>query len=283
MMTLDFDNFLQSIVRCYSKALSDSLPKLKDFENGKLINSQNNLHRSVALRIDAITELRTARDLNLELDYKKVWTKISESIKIIPVEATVSSIGSQGFLSIPLFKYDSDMTAFEFIRLHIWDPSISRYVNPETRDNFSIHNHLFHADSWILCGQVINDRLIVRTAESNTGRSLFSIEYNGTLNEVNQHTSTAQRTNTFVHVKQVSHENYMQGGHYCIKAGEFHKSGSNDLSGVSATLFSFTADNKFHGPSSVIGPSSIQSSEINRKEFIDPKELVVKIDEKINQ
>jgi len=283
MKTHDFETILKSINRCYSKAVAEDLPAAENFINGELINSGNNLHKSVALRISAISALQKARDTNVKLDFKDTWSKISESIKIIPVDATISSIGSQGFLSIPLFKYDMDMKDFEFIRLHIWDTSLDKYVNKETRDNFSVHNHLFHADSWILCGQIINDRYIVEAMETNEINSFFAIEYNGTLNEINQHTSTAKRTNIFAKSKQVSHEIYMQEGNYSIKAGEFHKSGSNDKSGVSATLFSFTTDNNFQGPSSVIGPSNIQSSEINRKDSIDSRELIRQIDEKVNQ
>ncbi|MDP4284470.1 MAG: hypothetical protein Q8891_08610 [Bacteroidota bacterium] len=282
MMTHDFETMLHSINRCYSKVVSKGLPSVNDFKNGELIKSGDILHKSVALRIDALNELRKARDTNTRLNLKDIWSKISESIKILPVEATISSIGSQGFLSIPLFKYDTDIKAFEFIRLHIWDASLDKYVNTKTRDNFSVHSHLFQADSWVLCGQIINDRYIVEASDTNEVNSFFGIEYNGTLNEINQHTSTAQRTNTFAKAKQISHEIYMQEGNYSIRAGEFHKSDSNDKFGISATLFSFTSDNNFQGPSCVIGPSNIESSEINRKDSIYSKELIIQIDERVN-
>lgn len=282
MKTHDFETILNSINRCYSKAVSNRLPDVKDFNNGELVNPADNLHRSVALRIAAVTELRKARDSSTSLNLKGVWSKISESIRIIPVEATISSIGSQGFLSIPLFKFDTDMEFFEFIRLHIWDTSLDKYVNKTTRDNFSIHSHLFHAESWILCGEIINDRFIVEASEKNEINSFFEIKYNETLNEINQHTSTAKRTDAFARVKQVSHEIHMQDGYYSIKAGEFHRSACNDKSGISATLFSFTSDNIFKGPSYVIGPSGIQSSEINRKDSIDSRGLLIEIDKKVN-
>ncbi len=283
MKTHDFETLLNSINRCYSKPVSNRLPTLKDFVNGELVNPADNLHKSVALRIAAVTELRKARDLKTRINLKDTWNKISESIKILPIEATISSIGSQGFLSIPLFKYDINMDFFEFVRLHIWDSSLDKYVNMTTRDSFSVHSHLFHADSWVLCGQIINDRFIVEASEKNEVNSFFEIKYNGTLNEINQHTSTAKRTNTFARVKQISHEIYMQEGNYSIKAGEFHRSGSNDKTGISATLFSFTSDKNFKGPSCVIGPSKIQASEINRKDTIDSKELLIKIDKIVNK
>jgi hypothetical protein len=283
MKTFDFETILSSINRCYSKAVSNRLPTLKDFDNGELVNPTDNFHKSVALRIAAVTELRNARESKVKFNMKDLWNKISESIKIIPVEATISSIGSQGFLSIPLFKYDTDKASFEFIRLHIWDSSLDKYVNMKIRDDFSVHSHLFHADSWILCGQIINDRFIVEASDKNEANSFFEIKYNGTLNEINQHTSAAERTNIFARTKQISHEIYMQEATYSIKAGEFHRSGSNDKTEISATLFSFKADSNYNGPSCVIGPSEIQFSEINRKDSIDPKELLIEIDKKINQ
>jgi hypothetical protein len=256
---------------------------VNDFINGELINPADNLHKSVALRISAVTELRKARDSKERFNLKNLWNKISESIRILPVEAIISSIGSQGFMSVPLFKYDKEMEFFEFIRLHIWDSSLDKHVDTTTRDNFSIHSHLFHADSWILCGEIINDRFIVEATEKNEGNSFFKIKYNETLNEINQHTSIAERTNIFARVSQVSHEIYMQDGNYFIKAGEFHRSGSNNKAEISATLFSFSSDNNFKGASCVIGPSGIQASEINRKDSIDSKELIFKIDKKVNQ
>lgn len=283
MKTQDFEKIINSIKQCYSKNYFDRLPSLSDFEDQKLKASSDNFYNSVALRLEAITDWRKARDLSLALDYRSIWLKISESIKIIPPEAIISSVGSQGFLSIPLFKYDLEENNFEFLRLHIWDNSLDKYVNLETRNNFSIHNHAFHADSWILCGQIINDRYMVDKTNAVRDMAFFSIEYNKTLNEVNQHTSIARKTNNYATVKQVSHEIYMQEGHYSINAGQFHRSGTNDKTGFSATLFSFTSDEKFKDSSSVLGPSSIEFSEINRKMFIDPIHLIKKIDQKVNQ
>lgn len=281
MKIQDFEQILNSVKQCYSKDYIDKLPSLSDFEDEKLKISSNNFYSSVALRLEAIKDWRRARDLNLTLNYKSVWSKISESIRIIPPEATISSIGSQGFLSIPLLKYGLDKINFEFLRLHIWDSSLDKYVDMETRSNFSIHNHSFHADSWILCGEIINDRYMVEKTSDISDMAFFSIEYNKTLNEINRHTSIARKTNDYAIVKQVSHEIYMQEGHYNIDAGKFHRSGTNEKTGISATLFSFTSDKKFSDGSSVLGPSNIAFSEINRKMFIDPIDLIKKIDQKV--
>jgi hypothetical protein len=278
-----FEKVYNSIKRCYNETVQEKLPKINNDKDGLSSSAEGNFYKSMTLRIEAITELRKVRSEGSRLNIKNVWEKISESIRLLPVEATISSIGSQGFLSIPLFKYDNERQNFEFIRLHIWDNSLDKYINNrEACEKFSIHTHAFHAESWILCGQVINDRFLIEEKAKPSPYSLFSIEYNSTLNKVNQHTSVAKCLKQFVEPIQVSHEVYMQNGYYSIKAGEFHRSGSVEANGISATLFSFTADKKYNGPSFVIGPNNINSSEINRKELIDPLELISKIDEKLN-
>jgi hypothetical protein len=291
----EFRILLDSINCCYAKDISDKLPTIDDFPsdifNGKnfdyinllnlVENNSNIFFKSVALRIVAICELRKSRDLGLNVDIKKIWKLITESILILPISATISSIGSQGFLSIPLFKYDIEMEKFDFIRLHIWDNSLRKYINMETCENFSRHTHTFYAESWIVYGRVFNDRYKVDISNTPSDYSLFTIGYNKSLNEVNQHTSNAINTNTFVHINQISHETYMQGGSYAIKAGDFHKSGSEGENGLSATLFSFCAQKGFDDQSYVVGPSHITTSEINRKMHIDPTELLTRINKKV--
>jgi hypothetical protein len=278
----EFEKVLGSVRRCYSKYAADKLPSFEDFnQDATPIASDNKYHLSVALRIKAINNLRYTRNTGSELDIKYVWRLISESLHIIPKEATISSIGSQGFLSIPLFKYDDDMSQFEFIRLHIWDKSLEQHFNRETCQNFSIHSHLFFAESWVLCGNVINERYNVRISPAPSLYSLFEICYNNSINNVNQHTSIAKRTNQFVDINQISHEEYMQGGNYIIKAGHYHKSAINNEDEISATLFSFTANKACPSQSFVVGPSSIVSSEINRTQIINPKDLIKKIDFKL--
>lgn len=297
-MTIDQKEFkilLDSINCCYAKDISHNLPTIDDFPtdifNGNnfdianllnLVEKNSNIFlKSVTLRMVAICELRNNRDLGLKVDIKKIWNLITESILILPINATISSIGSQGFLSIPLFKYDIEKEKFDFIRLHIWDTSLSKYINMETCENFSRHTHSFNAESWIVCGKVINDRFKVDISDTPSDYSLFIVGYNKSINEVNQHTSSAINSNTFVHINQISHETYMQGGSYVINAGDFHKSGSEGENGLSATLFSFCAQKGLVNQSYVVGPSHLTNSEINRKMQIDPTELLTRIDKMV--
>jgi hypothetical protein len=298
-MTIDrkeFAHLIDNIKCCYAKEVHNKLPQINDFpikifegENvsfEKLLNSVNSISnvflKSIILRAISISELRKARDFGLNANIKRIWKFLSESIEILPTNATISSIGSQGFLSIPIFKDDKVKEKFDFIRIHIWDNSLEKLINHKSCENFSIHTHSFFAESWVVCGKVINERFKVDVKDIPTKNSLFTVGYNKSLNEVNQHTSSANNTNTYVDITQISHEVYMQGGNYVIKAGDFHKSGSLGENGLSATIFSFTAVNGLVDQSFVTGPSEIASSEINRKMHIDPTELLKRINDKMN-
>jgi hypothetical protein len=287
----EFKKHLDAINCCYGESVSNLLPKVEDFPKEIYFDDAFDLDalhdlikdisdcylKSVAMRIVAISELRIARDSNIEVNLKKVWELIADSILTIPPDATISSIGSQGFLSIPLFKDDKIIENFDFIRLHIWDESLSQYIDQDKSQNFSIHNHSFYAKSWILCGKVVNDRFKVKEVSLPTDLSLFKVVYNKSLNKVNQHYSVAENKNKYVSLQQISHEEYMSGGYYSINAGDFHRSGSNGHNGFSATLFSFTAKDGRVEQSFVVGPTKSVSSKINRKMLINPIDLIKKI------
>lgn len=292
-MMSKFEWILNSINRCYDVKIKNKLPEISDFPSSiaddknqevnidfllEFAKHQNDKYLlSVSKRICAVRLIQEARDQNRELDLKKIWTLISESISALPNDCVISSVGSQGFLSIPLFKYDETMDKFEFIRLHIWDDSLSNYVKKDVSNDFSIHSHSFLAQSWVILGNVINERYSVDKVSEDTKFSLFKIDYNKTLNEVNQHTSVAVNTNSNVNLKKISYEEHFSGSTYKIKTGKFHKSGSKGNHGLSATFFSFTSDTNKIPKSYVVGPSNINDSEINRKMYIDPLYLVDEI------
>jgi hypothetical protein len=288
-----FATFLSSINSCYPEEFQEKLPDVKDFSDvftdekvdpKKLEyladNSENIYLKSVAFRLIGIAMLQMSRDGETILDLKNTWRYITKSIRVIPLESIISTIGSQGFLSIPLFKFDNDMSMFELIRLHIWDKSLEQHINQNATKNFSIHTHSFHAHSWIITGKIINDRYIVTKASEPTDYVRFKINYNKSLSKVNRHTSTATNDDVYVNPKQISHEVYMSGGTYQIKAENYHNSGTEDEDGLAATFFSFTAKNGKVETSYVVGPSNSQESEINRRENIDPIYLLDKIEAK---
>jgi hypothetical protein len=293
----NFETLIHSINRCYAKEVQQRLPKATDFPK-TIFDSNNNLNLqsliefakskndiyflSVAKRIKGVRLIQFSRDENTKIELKSAWKMISESILDIPSECTVSSIGSQGFLSIPIFKYDSEMNGFDFIRLHIWENSLLEHIDTTISERFSIHSHSFLAQSWIINGKIINERYSVNETAEKSDSSLFKIEYNKTLNEVNQHTSMAVNTSQNIEVEKASREEYVFGETYKIDAGKYHKSISLGENGLSATFFSFTTQNNNVVQSNVTGPSSMQTSKINRKMHIDPKNLIKTIDLKLN-
>ena len=291
-----FDKFLSSINKCYSEDCQKRLPKQKDFPSHlfdskvnlieeKLLDFSKEINdsyiKSISLRMLAIIKILNARESNKELDINSVWELVSESIQLLPKECTISSIGSQGFLSIPLFKYEQDISQFDFIRLHIWDKELSKFIDTKKCEKFSIHTHSFFAESWPICGKIVNDRFEAKESKSKTKNSLFTVQYNKSLNEVNQHTSKAVNTGINIELKQISHEVYMSGSHYQIDAGKYHRSISIGENDVGATFFSFTAKNGLVSQSYVVGESEIDSSEINRKMYIEPTKFLKKINNEI--
>jgi hypothetical protein len=292
----NFDIFLDSIAKCYSLECYDKLPKSENFpdelfktENKldvaellKYAANQNVYFLSISKRIAGVLNIQKARETKSKLDIRNTWNLISESISIIPISSTISSIGSQGFLSIPLYKNDLKLENFDFIRLHIWENSLLKYINIETCEKFSIHTHSFYAKSWVINGAVINDRFKINETNENTDYSLFTVGYNKSLNEINQHTSSANNNNINISLKQISHEIHMPESSYEIEAGHYHQSGSSSNSGLSATFFSFTGKDGLVDKSYVVGPSNIQTSEINRKMHIDPTELLNQINLEVN-
>lgn len=293
MTKSDFENHIYCINRCYSETIKNKLPSIKDFPktlfNKELIdfeklksfsNQQENLFiKSVVNRIIAVNKIQKSRKNNSYLDIKLVWKLIAESIMILPGESAISSIGSQGFLSIPLYKYDEKMKNFDFIRLHIWDNSLKKYIDEEIVTKFSIHTHSFLAQSWIISGKVINERYSVKkTNDTNAKYSLFQIKYNKTLDNINKHSSTAVNSGINVIVDKLCYEEHLENSTYSINAGDYHKSISLGDDGLSATFFSFTTKGNEPSQSYVTGPKNLDNSAINRKMYIDPKYLINKLD-----
>ena len=293
---MNFQIKLQSILNCYSEEIRENLPTLsdfpKDFVTSNVLdieiledikkNSNDIFLKSVINRIIAITEFQNARSKNKKINIVRLWCLISESITIIPAYSTIASIGSQGFLSIPLLNYKEEMLDFDFIRLHIWDKSLIEYIDKFALENFSKHTHSFHAQSWVLYGEIVNNRYSIEV-DNHAKSSLFKIEYNKTLSKINQHSSEAINTGINISIKNIGQEIYVAQDSYEVEKGDYHSSESGSPDGLSASLFSFTARNKVITQSKVVGPRDIKVSKINRKKHIDPTNLIDKISSKIEK
>ncbi|WP_338378941.1 hypothetical protein [uncultured Flavobacterium sp.] len=257
-----------------------SIDNLLTFASGL----ENSFISSLIYRIISIREIIHCREIQKNLNIKFVWSLVSKSIRIIPIEYTISSIGSQGFLSIPLFKKENktNLEVFDFIRLHIWDDSLNEFIDLEKAEDFSIHSHTFFARSWIISGKVINNRYEYETNSKESEHSFFEVVYNDSLNQVNQHSSKAVNKNINTKLYLVSEEIHNSMGYYEIKPSKLHKSGHLNSPNCTATFFSFTGKEGL-GESFVIGPKSIKESEINRKVIIDPNNLLNKIDSQLQK
>jgi hypothetical protein len=291
----DFCDSYIPIVKSYATEFSN---KISDLDNMKflifkdldtkttleLINIADQVPdtfiSSFIYRLVGVKEIIFCREKSKQLDTKEVWNLISKSIRIIPSELTISSIGSQGFLSIPLYKKDASLENFDFIRLHIWDDSLDKYMDLQKCSDFSIHSHTFFAKSWIIIGKVKNDRYEFETNSNDAKHSFFDVQYNKSLNEVNQHSSKAVNKKIDAKLFKTSEEIHFPKGFYEIKPSKLHQSGHLNSPHPSATFFSFTGKDGL-GESFVIGPKDLLESEINRKMNIPPIYLFDKIDAQI--
>lgn len=238
---------------------------------------EDKLFSAIIKRMVAVKTILNAERYNQNYDIDKVMKLVLDSLFQLNEGALISSIGSQGFLSIPLFRLDKDEVSFQFLRLHIWDSALTDFIDFEKVKDFSIHSHQFHATSWIVAGEVNNTRVDVRETEEETSFSLFRIDWNNSGNCVNQKTSVAVNTERFVATKINLMERYRKGEQYEIKAGEYHISSINTDYPINATLFLFSTDKSRVPLSNVVGPSSVKLSEINRKVVIDPKPFLKKL------
>lgn len=268
---------IDSISKVLFKDLNEtSIDDLNDF-----CRKHNDIYLvSLIYRLIGVREIIHCRENNLELETSSVWKLISNSIRVIPSDFTISSIGSQGFLSIPIYKSDKTLESFDFIRLHIWDESLDKYMDLKKCEDISIHSHTFFAKSWIVTGKIINNRYEFVLDSENSKHSFFEVVYNDSLNQVNQHSSKAVNKNTNAELFRVSEEVYYSKGYYEVKPSKLHKSGHKNSPLSSATFFSFTGKDGL-GKSFVIGPKEITESEINRKMNIDPIYLLDKIDNQL--
>lgn len=170
---------------------------------------------------------------------KLIWSMVYKSIVNLNGSDILATIGSQGFLSIPLYHQDKKDISFDFLRLHVWDKSFVDQIDWEKTKTFSIHSHQFHAQSRILLGEIENQRYEIEESATSSDYSFFNIEWNN-LENVNQKSSNAVNTGRFVKVAANNKELYQRDSAYEVAAGDFHKSEVN-INCTSATLFLFSS------------------------------------------
>ena len=271
------NNILKKIE--FSELITNKIPVNKILE--AIANTDDKYKAAILNRVVAVKNVLESQKNDHPLDIKETWSFIFNSLIHLDDDAIVSSIGSQGFLSIPLFRLDKGKTSFDFLRLHIWSNSFGEFIDKDKVNNFAIHSHQFHTNSWILTGEVYNTIVDVRKVEYPTNHSLFKIEWNNTRNLVNQRTSVAINTGEFAMVRFQEKEIYNYRDSYEIEAGKYHISRTNSDHPIASTLFLFSTSKSRVSVSNVLGPSNINQSEINRKVIISPKPFLFQLNELI--
>lgn len=275
------ESFSDEIQRTFLKSISFENLASENIDLKLLLNysySTRNIYESAILkRVVAVKLILDSRNSNDRLDLKETWKLIYESLINLEDNDIISSIGSQGFLSIPLFRLDKVEKSFDFLRLHIWDLSFENLIDREKVNNFSIHSHQFHANSWILTGEIQNIKVSVKEVSEKTDFNLFNIEWNNSKNNLNQKNSLAVNTNEFVEVSIIENKKYHFNDTYEIQAGDYHIAQTKTELPISSTLFLFSTLKSRVKKSNVVGPSEISTSEINRKLIVNPKPLLKKL------
>jgi hypothetical protein len=237
--------------------------------------------RIIIFRSIALFLLQNTTEKDFPIILPTIWKLLYKSIIAFSDKDIIATIGSQGFLSVPLYHSDKGEKSFDFFRLHIWDTSLEQFIDFKKTEQFAIHSHQFYAHSWIIAGEILNTQHIVQETSENTEYSYFEIKWNNSANEVNSKTSLAVNTNIFANVKALEVERYGPGAVYQINAGEFHKSRVNTDKPINATIFLFTTKKGRVPKSFVLGPSDITESKINRKIMIEARPLIEKLNTKI--
>lgn len=218
-----------------------------------------------------------------ETDLREVWKILYPTLNNssgLPIHA---SLGSQGFLSIPLYSKGIDKNISELLRLHFWDKSLHDYPTYRKVNLFSIHSHQFHATSWILKGHIINSVFEVKPTElkdEQNGFCFFNIEWDETKQyRSNLKKSFAVNSGKFISVTKKSSEKFIEGQSYEIACGDFHDSlvdldVTNDMT---STFFLFDGTKGRISRSEVLGPASIKRNEVIRDNNVDSNYLIEKL------
>lgn len=183
-----------------------------------------------------------------------VWRLILDSLTFFYKNNPVSNIGSQGFLSIELYRFEKEKNR-KILRLHIWDESFPKNIKQVDFNKYSIHSHLFNAQSYILSGTILNERFEISSSE-NSENSLYRIEWDSVTSEdgVTKRKSKLAVDKTDISVTKLSTETIEPGQNYSVLVNEYHSSKS--ISPISATLFLFNSYEGQSEISKVVGPKN---------------------------
>jgi hypothetical protein len=184
-----------------------------------------------------------------------VWRLIFDSLTFFRKNNPYAGIGSQGFLSIELYRFESDDNR-KILRLHIWDDSFSNDFKENDFRKYKIHSHLYSAQSHVIAGNILNNRYEVSDSETESKNSLYSINWNSTKDEngTTKRESNLEIDKSNIQIKKTSSEKIAMCQGYSVSIDEYHSSES--ITSLSATLFLFNSNEGLNDLSKVVGPKN---------------------------
>lgn len=203
----------------------------------------------VVLADYSLKTFKSRRRINIQF----VWRLTFDCLTFFKKDKPESGIGSQGFLSIELYRYESNENR-KILRLHIWDESFSNEFKTSEFGKYKVHSHLFGAQSQVLAGSILNNRYKVLKTEDYSENSLYNIDW---INETDDKGCKKRKSELNIDLKNIklkrtSSETIKSGQYYSVSINEFHSSQS--ITPLSATLFLFNSDEGLNDKSKVVGP-----------------------------
>jgi len=144
------------------------------------------------------------------------------------------------------------------LRFHIWP----KYGGKMQIPTWLIHDHIFHMNSWVISGSIINHEYAVENVPASN-HVLYEVEYEG-------YYSKLIRTDDSILIKTIRSQAVQAGDLYEIPAGTLHKSES--IIGESSVTVVLT-ENKLTRSPKVVGDDDGKSYYLYSRNEVDDKSL----------
>lgn len=183
------------------------------------------------------------------------WRLIFDCLTFFKKENPIAGVGSQGFLSIELYRHESEKNR-KILRLHIWDESFANEFKENDFGKYKVHSHLYSAQSHVLVGSLSNHRYEVEESNQPSESSLYRIDWKSETDDkgITKRKSELNVDIENIKLKKSSSEIITIGQDYSVTIGEYHSSQSNTP--LTATLFLFNSDEGLNDLSKVVGPKN---------------------------
>ena len=183
------------------------------------------------------------------------WRLAFDCLTFFKKDDSTAGIGSQGFLSIELYRFESERNR-KILRLHIWDESFAHNFQNNDFGKYKVHSHLFSAQSHVLAGSILNERYEVLNSDKPSDHSLYRIDWKS-IKDDNGFSKRKSELNvdiSDVRLRKTSSETISMGQEYSVSINEYHSSKS--ITPLTATLFLFNSDEGLNDLSKVVGPKN---------------------------